>query len=126
MVVSPPCSRAGQFQSELRAFSDSSVYVYSDGFHRDMNKASACSAQAVVSLGNPASRSVLDVGCGLGAWVSEYCTCAVNDFPGVDGEFIDLRSLSIPVEHFWSCDILMHGPAAGENPSALGAVKLPR
>lgn len=126
MIVSPPCSSAGQFQSELRALSDSSVYVYSDEFYRDMNKASACSVQAVVSLGNLAPRSVPEVGCSLGAWVSEYCTCAVNDFPGVDGEFVDLRSLSIPVEHFRSCDILMPGPAAGESPSALGEAKLPR
>ena len=49
-----------------------------------------------------------------------------NDFPGVSGEFVDLRLLSTSIKHLRSCDILMRGPAEGKNHSAPEAAKQPR
>lgn len=49
--------------------------------------------------------SVLDVGCGLGTWLSVCNELGINDFLGLDGEFIDKEKLVIPISNFKSCDL---------------------
>jgi SAM-dependent methyltransferase len=44
--------------------------------------------------------SVLDVGCGQGAWLSVWREHGVSDIKGIDGNYVDLDRLKIPREHF--------------------------
>lgn len=82
-------------------------YRYSEDFYRYIETGSARSAEIVVPLVlqklSPAC--VLDVGCGAGAWLSQYRECGVTDYLGVDGTDISGNSLLIPIEHFQKQDV---------------------
>ena len=45
-------------------------------------------------------KSVLDVGCGQGAWLSVWREFGVGDITGIDGNYVDVDRLKIPKEHF--------------------------
>lgn len=49
--------------------------------------------------------SVIDVGCGAGAWLSVFADNKVADLLGVDGDYTDKTSLLIPEEQFLSHDL---------------------
>ena len=49
--------------------------------------------------------SVLDVGCGQGAWLSVWRENNVNQIFGVDGDYVDRASLLIPPESFRAVDL---------------------
>ena len=57
----------------------------------------------VMQIVNPAS--VLDVGCGIGTWLKVFQEHGVNDFVGVDGNFVDRRMLKISQERFHAHDL---------------------
>ncbi len=52
--------------------------------------------------------SVLDVGCGLGTWLSVCNELGVNDYLGLDGNFIDKNQLVIPHTNFRDTDLTKH------------------
>ncbi len=45
-------------------------------------------------------RSVIDVGCGVGSWLSVFHELGVTDLCGVDGDYVDRSLLQIPQEKF--------------------------
>ena len=45
-------------------------------------------------------RSVIDVGCGVGAFLAEFSRFGVSDFLGVDGSWVPVGSLSISPDRF--------------------------
>src|SRR5689334_19993649 len=45
-------------------------------------------------------KSVLDVGCGLGTWLTAFSELGVQDYLGVDGSHVDKAQLTIPESHF--------------------------
>jgi SAM-dependent methyltransferase len=49
--------------------------------------------------------SVLDVGCGVGAWLAEWANVGIDDYFGVDGDYVDQTSLKIPADHFKGHDL---------------------
>ena len=49
--------------------------------------------------------SVLDVGCGLGAWLSVWDKLGINNYIGVDGEYVDQSTLLIPKSKFIAADL---------------------
>jgi hypothetical protein len=51
-----------------------------------------------MQLLNP--KNVIDVGCGLGAWLNIFSKYGVSDILGVDGDYIDENKLIIPKENF--------------------------
>ena len=57
----------------------------------------------VMELVHP--RSVTDLGCGLGTWLSVFREAGVEDVLGVDGEYVRLESLEIPKERFVAHDL---------------------
>jgi SAM-dependent methyltransferase len=94
--------------SSGRAVSPSSKsYRYSDTFYRYIQAGSIRSASSVIPLvlRELSPVSVFDVGCGAGAWLSEYRKCGLADYLGVDGAYVQPRSLLIPAEHFQSQDV---------------------
>jgi len=50
-------------------------------------------------------RSVLDVGCGDGSWLSVFRKLGVDDILGIDGDYVDPNSLQIPKDHFQAFDL---------------------
>lgn len=52
--------------------------------------------------------SVLDVGCGLGTWLSVCDELGVKDLLGLDGDFIDREKLVIPTSNFKNLDLRKH------------------
>jgi SAM-dependent methyltransferase len=82
-------------------------YRYGEDFYRYIEAGSIRSASVVVPLvlRELSPVSVLDVGCGAGAWLSEYRNCGITDYFGVDGAYVQQSSLLISAGHFQSQDV---------------------
>src|SRR4051812_21816482 len=52
-----------------------------------------------------APRSVIDIGCGTGSWLSIFAEYGVTDFCGVDGDYFSIDQLLIPAERFVTFDL---------------------
>jgi SAM-dependent methyltransferase len=50
-------------------------------------------------------KSVLDVGCGQGAWLAVWEELGVADYVGLDGPHVDQAALAIPQERFRAIDL---------------------
>jgi len=57
----------------------------------------------VIELVHPAS--VLDVGCGVGAWLSVFAEHGISELLGVDGDYVDREMLLIPSKKFVAHDL---------------------
>jgi SAM-dependent methyltransferase len=60
------------------------------------------------------ARSVIDLGCGTGAWLQVFRDHGVEDVLGIDGPYIDREQLRIPEELFVAAD-LSSPPAVGRH-----------
>ena len=49
--------------------------------------------------------SVIDVGCGLGAWLAEFSTHGVQEVLGLDGDYVEPSQLLIPPDRFRTVDL---------------------
>jgi SAM-dependent methyltransferase len=49
--------------------------------------------------------SVVDVGCGLGAWAAEFLANGVPEAWGIDGNYVDRAQLRIPLDRFLPGDL---------------------
>jgi hypothetical protein len=58
-------------------------------------------------------QSVVDVGCGVGAWLSVFAERGVPTTLGLDGDYIDESRLLIPREQFHAVDLTCGLPAVG-------------
>jgi SAM-dependent methyltransferase len=80
---------------------------YSGSFFAGQSPGSRSSAEAVVPLilDLVGSRSVVDVGCGVGTWLSVFCAHGVSDVLGIDGDYVPRGQLEIPPERFQAADL---------------------
>jgi len=80
---------------------------YSRKFYAAQEPDSIQSAEAIVPILAELTRpkSVVDVGCGTGTWLSVFRKLGVQDIYGIDGEWVDPRSLRIPPERFQTADL---------------------
>lgn len=80
---------------------------YSKDFYDEIADGSLRSASRVLPLVLEfvAARSVVDVGCGTGTWLSQFERLGVNDFLGVDGSWVKQDQLRIPAERFRMADL---------------------
>ena len=80
---------------------------YDESFFMDQREESRESALAIVptilSLVHP--RSVVDIGCGVGTWLSVFRDHGVMDILGVDGHTVDQDLLFIPEDRFLRHDL---------------------
>lgn len=81
--------------------------AYDSTFFDSIGAASTRSAQRLLPLVIAALRphSVLDVGCGRGAWLAEFMRLGVDDTIGVDGTYVRPETLVIPTSQFAAKDI---------------------
>ena len=80
---------------------------YSPQYYRGLNEGSRRSARAVVpvvfELVHP--KSVVDVGCGTGAWLAEFQRRGAVDILGIDGPHVPVDQLEIDPRHFLAADL---------------------
>jgi SAM-dependent methyltransferase len=75
-----------------------------DAFAEGSRTAAAEVVPLVLDLVGPV-RSVLDVGCGIGTWLSAFTEHGVDDLVGVDGDYVDRGQLLVPPELFVAHDL---------------------
>jgi SAM-dependent methyltransferase len=80
---------------------------YTNDYYHALRTGSRRSAGVVVPivLGLAHVRSVIDVGCGQGAWLAAFREHGVEDVRGVDGDYVDRQRLEVPAEWFESHDL---------------------
>ncbi|MBB4375124.1 SAM-dependent methyltransferase [Bradyrhizobium sp. cir1] len=78
------------------------LHVYSEDFFEYIDRRAISSAKEFAKLLVPLLQpsSVLDVGCGRGAWLREWKAAGVKTAKGVDGPYVRVDSLHIPREDF--------------------------
>jgi SAM-dependent methyltransferase len=83
------------------------VAAYDSAFYRYINDGAARSARSILPLvlNTVNTRSVLDVGCGQGAWLSVWRELGVSDAIGIDGAYVDLERILVPRDSFLSQDL---------------------
>jgi SAM-dependent methyltransferase len=81
--------------------------VYDEAFFAGQVEQCLQSARAVVRVVHRlfTPRSVVDVGCGLGAWLHAFSEMGVNEVCGIDGDYVNRRNLLIPPAKFISQDL---------------------
>jgi SAM-dependent methyltransferase len=81
--------------------------TYTDNFFRELQDGSYRSAKEIVplvlELVQP--RSVIDIGCGAGTWLSVFKEFGIEAICGVDGDYVDEIFLKIPKEQFLPLDL---------------------
>lgn len=81
---------------------------YNDDFYHDRHKRTLFSAKAVLSIVQemiPVIGSAVDVGCGVGTWLSVLEEKGIKDIQGIDGNWMNRKHLVIPLECFMSHDL---------------------
>jgi cyclopropane fatty-acyl-phospholipid synthase-like methyltransferase len=96
---------------------------YDRAFFSNISTGSRTSARKVlpVAMEVQRCRSIIDVGCGTGAWLAAAAESGVADVIGVDGGYVNLDQLEIPRERFVAADLstltfaaLRAAPAVGD------------
>jgi SAM-dependent methyltransferase len=85
--------------------------IYGQPFYDAQREGSRRSAQRVVPhlLGLVRPRHVVDVGCGVGTWLSVFRQHGIDDVLGIDGEHVRYL-LEIPESHFSAQDVTAPQP----------------
>jgi SAM-dependent methyltransferase len=80
---------------------------YASGYFDSLTEGSSRSASVVVPrlLSLLAVRSVIDVGCGIGAWLRAFLANGVPEVLGVDGEYVDVSQLLISPNQYMPRDL---------------------
>jgi len=81
--------------------------MYDNSFFNSISSGSTRSAQRLLPLVLTALpvKSVVDIGCGRGAWLAEFSRLGVGDTLGVDGDYVATATLAIPAASFIARDI---------------------
>lgn len=81
--------------------------TYQDNFYEYHLQGALSSAEAVIPVVqeyiNPIS--VIDIGCGIGAWLSVWEKKGVKEIRGVDGAYVDKKQLQINPGNFEECNL---------------------
>ena len=81
--------------------------AYDNDFFKYVNSGAIDSANEIYPhvINDIPINSVLDVGCGQGAWLSVWKTFGVKDVVGIDGSYVDIDNLLIDKKDFISHDL---------------------
>jgi hypothetical protein len=80
---------------------------YTTEYFEEISKNSLRSAKEIVPLifNYFTPKSVIDIGCGIGAWLSVWQQHGVNDILGIDGNYIDREQLLINADNFLAVEL---------------------
>jgi len=92
---------------ENKAISQVHTDHYTGDFFSYYGEMSRLSARVMVPLVLELvqARSVIDVGCGTGEWLSVFRENGVEDIWGIDGPYVDQNQLKIPAGRFIPADL---------------------
>jgi SAM-dependent methyltransferase len=78
------------------------MHQYDERFYAFIARGARRSARIVLPLiqATLAPQSLLDVGCGAGAWMAEALSLGIGDVLGIDGDYVPPASRLIPDERF--------------------------
>jgi len=80
---------------------------YTVDYFKLQSKSSLSSAKVIVpliiKLVKP--KSVIDVGCGVGAWLNVFQKNGIKDILGIDGRYVDLKMLLVRQDKFMGFDL---------------------
>lgn len=82
--------------------------MYNTDFYKNRHKRTVDSAEQILGLVEniiPPIHSVVDVGCGVGTWLSVLQRKGVERIQGIDGSWVDKTYLQIPRESFLEHDL---------------------
>lgn len=82
--------------------------AYTEDFYTKRHERTLYSARTILSIilaTMPKVRSAVDVGCGVGTWLSVIMKKGVKDVMGLDGEWVETNLLVIPKETFVKTDL---------------------
>lgn len=90
--------RASQFKK---------MYEYNDTFYKHINNGATRSAEVILPHTKKlfTINSVIDFGCGQGAWLEVWRKLGVQVVCGVDGDYVNRNSLLIDKDDFYPCDL---------------------
>ncbi len=83
------------------------MYEYDSQFLSYTRSLGTKSARVIVPILQEALRptSVLDLGCGQGAWLEAWKACGASDVLGVDGDYVDRTGLAVNESEFCARDL---------------------
>lgn len=83
------------------------IYTYDPTFYEYVNRGSTRSAEVMVPLiaRYLNVKSVVDFGCGQGAWLLPWKRLGVVDLLGLDGQYVARNALLISQDEFRPCDL---------------------
>jgi SAM-dependent methyltransferase len=78
------------------------LHEYDEHFFGDEVEKARSSSQAIVPIVMElvAPTSVVDLGCGLGTWLGTFADLGIEDYLGIDGDWVPPEMLEIPHERF--------------------------
>lgn len=85
----------------------SALHEYTEEFFEYIERGSTASARRFSAFLTPllGINSILDIGCGRGAWLREWRNAGVKIVHGADGPYVRQESLLIPAEDFTAVDL---------------------
>jgi SAM-dependent methyltransferase len=83
------------------------MYRYDNNFFAVVDQTATASARGLIArfVEELPVASVLDVGCGRGVWLAQWLKYGVTDVLGVDGPYVDVKTLHVPGSCFLSRDV---------------------
>lgn len=80
---------------------------YTEEFYEYVREGSKESAKEIIPIIFEfiQPKSVIDVGCGVGTWLSVFQAHGVEDVWGIDGDYVDKNAIEIPKERFLTFDL---------------------
>jgi SAM-dependent methyltransferase len=86
---------------------DGDGLTYNDAFFTRVTEPALESARIIVPrvLRLVRAQSVIDIGCGLGAWLKVFQENGVENIRGLDGDYVDQSRLLIDANHFTAVDL---------------------
>jgi hypothetical protein len=82
---------------------------YNHNFYKNRNQKTVYSAKTILSTiidVLPEIKSAVDLGCGVGTWLSVLKEIGLEDIQGFDGPWVEKDLLEIPVENFQAIDLV--------------------
>lgn len=83
------------------------AHPYTPNYYQRIGNWAENSAKEIVPVALELARiqSVVDVGCGDGTWLNVFRQNGIEDFLGIDGDYVEQASLRIPAEKFLPFDL---------------------
>lgn len=108
--MTPEASADGSTGADARSLpltTTKNSALYTEAFFKSQRSGSRRTADLVVPILQRLmnTRSVLDVGCGVGPWLAAWRAAGVHDVLGIDGEHVKLDALEIPRASFRTHDL---------------------